>query len=199
LLSPDYLTKVFASISKNQPDIMGGPVYPFFDHPKPWWFKDKYEIKKFESESCFSKTCRVTGCNFIIRKDVLERSGMFDPNYGMSGNVLRLGEEAKVLDDYRRTTPEGEQRVYYDLDCSVKHYVPEFKMHVGYVLKRHYLGGKTTMILTPRSTSKVVLELPLRVVWYAFRGVIDRDIIGGMRNICFQFGLLAGAFSRRGT
>jgi glycosyltransferase involved in cell wall biosynthesis len=196
-LSSSYLLSVKKTINENQPDILGGPVYPYYSSPKPRWFKDKFEIRKHEETSGFSTICRVSGGNFIIKREILFSLGMFDPEFGIVGNTLKLGEEAKVLDDYRRMTPKDKHRVYYDLDCFIEHYVPEFKMRAGYVLRRHYLSGKTAMILTPRSTSKVILELPLRVVWYAFRGIADRDIIGGMRNICFQIGLLAGAFSRQ--
>ncbi|MEW6572036.1 MAG: glycosyltransferase family 2 protein [Bacillota bacterium] len=196
ILPSEYLENVRQVIERFQPDILGGPVYPYYTSKKPRWFKDYYAIRKNEEQSCFSTRCRITGCNFIIRKALLENLGMFDVDLGMKGNKLGLGEEALVLDTYRRKTPAGEQRVYYALECYVLHHVPDYKMKLSYVLARQYCGGKMTMRLRPKSVLQVILELPLRTMWYIIGGVARRDCVGILRNIVFQLGLVAGAFSK---
>jgi glycosyltransferase involved in cell wall biosynthesis len=143
MVPKDYLFQLLGVIQKHSPDIIGGPVFPYYDTPKPRWFKDEYEIKRFEDSSGFSATCRVTGANFTIRKDVLVKLGKFDVNLGMKGNQLRLGEERAVLESYRRQTPLAQQRVYYALEVYVNHYVPAYKMTLRYMIRRSYQAGRT--------------------------------------------------------
>ncbi|MEW6572038.1 MAG: glycosyltransferase family 2 protein [Bacillota bacterium] len=195
IVPPEYLTKVRDVIVTYEPDIFGGPIYPYYVTRKPKWFKDSYQIRKYEEYSCFSKTCRVTGCNFIIRKELLENLGMFDVDLGMKGDRIGLGEEAKVLDDYRRKTPPSEQRVYYSLECKVLHLVPDYKMKLSYVLLRQYHVGKMSMKLSPRNVLREVIELPLRIVLYTIKGVRSKDYVETLRNISFQLGIISGAFN----
>jgi len=141
MVPPDYIHQVLSVWDQFAPDIMGGPVYPYYTDEKPGWFRDSYETKCYEKNSGFSKTCRITGANFIIRKDILKNVGLFDKNLGMKGDTLGLGEEAKVLDTYRLQTPVAEQKVFYSLEVFVYHHVPKNKMCISYFLNRKYSGG----------------------------------------------------------
>lgn len=138
----DYINNLMNVIEKYSPDIFGGPVYPYYTTKKPWWFSDEYEIRKYADQSGFSRTCNVSGGNFIIKKDILLKLGMFDPNYGVVGNKLAFMEERKVLDIYRKLFIGETQKVYYSLECPILHHVPKEKMRIGYILKRRFLAGK---------------------------------------------------------
>ena len=139
---PAYLSSVLNMIDKHHPDIIGGPIYPYYTDTKPRWFKDAHETRKYAAESGFSATCRVSGSNFIIRNELLRKLGGFDVALGMKGKHLGIGEEAKVLDLYRLRTPEHDQRVYYSLECHVRHHTPAHRMKLGYVLRRSFLSGR---------------------------------------------------------
>ena len=138
----DYLENVMQVISKYSPDIMGGPVYPYYNTPKPWWFRDEFEIRKYKTESGFCTRCGISGGNFIIRKHLLGTLGLFDSGYGMSGGKLGMLDERKVLETYRASIPSEQQRVYYSLECFVNHYTPSEKMRLRYILKRSFVAGK---------------------------------------------------------
>jgi glycosyltransferase involved in cell wall biosynthesis len=141
VLPEDYLKNVVQVIRDDSPDIMGGPVYPYYTSPKPWWFRDEFEIRKYESQSGFSRQCGMSGGNFIIRKSVLEQLGLFDPGYGMSQGKLGMLDEAKTLTLYRTLTPAEQQKVYYSLECYIKHHTPKEKMQLAYMVKRRYITG----------------------------------------------------------
>ncbi|MDP3879960.1 MAG: glycosyltransferase family 2 protein [Dehalococcoidales bacterium] len=141
---PHYLMSVTRIIEDHSPDIMGGPVYPYYTSKKPRWFKDEYEIREYETQSGFSRTCSISGGNYIIKKRILESLGLFDVNLGMRGNSIGIGEERKVLETYRATTPEDAQKVYYALECYVKHHVPAYKMKISYIMKRCYASGRSS-------------------------------------------------------
>jgi glucosyl-dolichyl phosphate glucuronosyltransferase len=163
IMPPDYLAQVIDVINRHQPDILGGPVCPFYTSPKPRWWRDEFEFRCYTPASGFSATCRVTGVNFIIRRDLLPRLGMFSPELGMVGATLGLGEEAKVLDTYRAITPAQDQKVYYAHECYLYHHVPDWKMRFGYMVRRSYVNGRTKIRLT-RTGRAVTLGFLVRDV-----------------------------------
>jgi glycosyltransferase involved in cell wall biosynthesis len=182
-LPPTYLSCVLDTLERNQPDLLGGPVYPFYTEAKPGWFKDRYEIRKYAEASGFSTTCGVSGMNFVIRKDVLLRLGGFDPSLGMRGTEQGFGEERKVLETYRTLTPVSEQRVYYDLDCAVLHHVPRYKMRRRYLLGRGFRGGRMLVVVTgrgatPRSFGSLLVHYPR-----SFANVLRGSAADGWRHL----------------
>jgi glycosyltransferase involved in cell wall biosynthesis/ubiquinone/menaquinone biosynthesis C-methylase UbiE len=151
---PDYLWNVYLKLVEKRPDILGGPIYPYYTSRKPAWFKDEYEIRLNAKESGWSANCRISGSNYVIRKDLLRDLGLFDPRLGMVGGQVRLGEEREVLNKYRATRPAAEQKVYYDLDCIVYHHVPREKMSGRNFLKRHYAAGRAKADLEGRTRER---------------------------------------------
>ncbi len=141
IIPTDYLENVLHVVAKHAPDIIGGPIYPYYTSPKPRWFRDEFEIRKYEEQSGFSTRCSVSGGNFIIGKSVLASLGLFDPDYGITKGRLNMLDDAKVLALYRSQTPLGQQKVYYSLECYVKHHTPREKMRLFYILKRRYMTG----------------------------------------------------------
>ncbi|MBI4603735.1 MAG: glycosyltransferase family 2 protein [Planctomycetes bacterium] len=137
---PAYLLKAYRTIVLHDPDIMGGPIYPYYTDPKPGWFKDEYEVRHHAEETGWSASCSVSGSSFIVRRTLLRELGMFDPSLGMVGDKVRLGEERAVLNRYRLRPPE-KQKVYYHIGCIVYHHVPREKMRPRYLLKRYYVAG----------------------------------------------------------
>ena len=143
---PCYLRNVFHVIDEHNPDIFGGPVFPFYTSPKPFWFQDALEIRQHANVSGFSD-CPISGGNFVIRSELLKQLGMFSLDYGMVGAKLRLGEERELLERYKRHTLEKDQRVYYSLECFVYHHVPARKMTIRSFMARAYASGKMKAML----------------------------------------------------
>jgi len=205
-IPPDYLRNVAACLLMNTPDLMGGPVYPYYTTPRPDWFRDAYETKKFAEVSGFYRHTRLTGANFIIRKDVLGKVGFFDPARGMQGNKYVIGDERKVLDTYRHIVPEGQQRIYYALECPVFHHVDPRKLRFHYFLYRFYVSAfSNTMIRfelglpypSPGEFLKEILWMPrnlLTALWRE-RGKKDpaqRDYPLAVSRTAAKLGNLAG-------
>lgn len=142
IVPQDYLWSLLCILKEKEPDILGGPIFPYYLDQKPPWFRDTYEIRKHGDSSGFSTHCRVSGGNFVIRKSILKKIGLFDVNLGMKGSQLGLNEDAKVLDTYRLNTPINLQKVYYALECYTKHYVSPYKMKISYIFKRGYISGR---------------------------------------------------------
>jgi glycosyltransferase involved in cell wall biosynthesis len=149
--SEKYLDSVHHILNKQSPDIVSGPIFPYYTTPKPEWFRDEFEIRQHSLLSGMNLKCSVSGGNFIIRKDLLAELGMFSPKYGMVGNKTRLGDEKAILLSYRATRSVEVQRVYYSQECLVFHHVPPQKMHPTYFAKRGYFSGRALVTLKKES------------------------------------------------
>jgi glucosyl-dolichyl phosphate glucuronosyltransferase len=204
----EYLSNVLKVVNQYSPDIMGGPVYPYYTSKKPEWFKDEYEIRKNADESGFCKNCNISGGNFIIKKSVLEKLGMFDPSYGMIGNKLRMFEERRVLEKYRAATPESKQKVYYALECFIKHHVPEYKMKISYLVKRSFQGGKglseIDIQITHNNSVKDAIQSKSLMKQLTYisdkikqKGIRNLDYVAGLRFVSVSLGKLVGIVTHK--
>ena len=199
---PNYLRSLFEVILYYQPDIFGGPVYPYYTDSKPWWFRDEYEIRKHTDKSGFSKLCKVSGGNFGIKKSILIQLGLFDPSLGMQGGKIGMCEETKVLETYRMKTSLFHQRVYYSLELFIYHYTPKEKMSVGYILKRNMEAGRSSIFMhvsmgrygrsalllrAKTKFKKACLKLFQEIVQ---QGPLKADYVDAMRDVAYALGML---------
>lgn len=100
-------------IAERSPEIFGGPFLPFYDLPKPDWFKDEYgsrvlagaarELDVYET---------LSGSNFFILRGLLEKHGGFKSEFGMTGNKIAYGEESELQIRIRQADPSV--RSFYD-------------------------------------------------------------------------------------
>lgn len=141
-LPVNYIENVVQVITEHSPDIFGGPVYPIYISPRPWWFTDALAIRKSEKQSGLSRYGGISGGNFIIRKSLLKNLGLFDPDYGFKGGKLGMLDERKVLETYRYQTAPEQQKVYYSLECYINHHTPPDKMRFVYMLRRYFVAGE---------------------------------------------------------
>lgn len=123
------------------PDCLGGPIFPFYTSSKPIWFEDKYEIRRDWRAPRYLKTGEsFSGSNMIWQKKVLDSLNGFDPNVGVIGNTLRLGGETIVFS--KLWSMRENVKLYFSRDLIVRHWVPDFKMTIGYRIKRNLAMGQ---------------------------------------------------------
>ena len=135
-----YISNVLTALMDESPDILGGPIFPFYVSEKPWWFKDNYETRCHSSKSGYAD-CPISGGNYVIKKDLLVALGGFSSDFGMVATTLSLGEDRELLERYRAATPADKRKIFYSLECSVKHLVPAHKMTISYFIKRAFSSG----------------------------------------------------------
>jgi glycosyltransferase involved in cell wall biosynthesis len=199
----EYFEQILSLLDMHKPDILGGPIYPYYLAPKPRWFRDEWEIRRYAKQSGFATIGGISGSNYVIRKDVLKQLGMFDPSLGMRGDELGLGEDRKVLETYRNTVPLEKQRVYYALECPMLHLTPAVKLRPGYLARRHFAAGRLAVTVKGRGQTfgeamRSLGRLP-RAVYVKHLNVRDKgwagvDPVEAIRRCIFEFGLLYEAF-----
>lgn len=146
LPGPEYLQNLMAVLVRHSPDIAGGPVLPFYTSPKPFWFQDELEVRQHARGTGFFD-CPVSGGNFIIRRELLLKLGMFSTDYGMLGGQLRLGEERNLIERYRAANAPTDRKIYYSQNCFIYHHVPSEKMRIGYFVRRAFESGRLKVAL----------------------------------------------------
>ena len=173
--SRSWVGAVIDITARSTVDIFGGPYSPFYTSPKPRWFDDKWgaghpDLKDGLQPApiCFS------GGNMGWRVSLLNEMGGFDPNLGMKGNALRLGEET-ALQVAIRNKHSG-ARFEFSGAMHMRHHVPSSKMTLRYIYQRNFTYGRQLKDIDPREfmrlsslrcfleTSKIGLPLALRLL-----------------------------------
>ena len=136
----DWMANVFAVIEAQTPDVLGGPIYPYYETEKPLWFKDEYEIRLIQNHSGWLAEGHLSGSNMIFRRELFDEMGGFDTDYGMTAGRLSYGEDTEII---KRARAQG-KKIYYSLDIAVQHHVPQHKMDLFYAMTAAFRNGKAT-------------------------------------------------------
>jgi glycosyltransferase involved in cell wall biosynthesis len=130
--------------ARPSPQVVGGPIRPLYDAPKPPWFQDKYETRTWgDAARSLQRGESFSGSNMIWNRAVIERVGGFNPSLGMKGRELSVGEESAAFDRLWRLV---EQPVlWYDPDLIVYHWTDPNKMRPAYYLQRAFAAGQASV------------------------------------------------------
>jgi glucosyl-dolichyl phosphate glucuronosyltransferase len=150
----DWIEVALRVSAEQHPDIFGGPYLPWYDSPKPNWFKDSYEIrKKFDHALYLPPDKGLSGSNIFFKRETFNVTGLFDPRLGMSGTRIGLGEEMQLQ---VIANAHGLTR-YYTPELVIHNLVLPEKMTLGYIFRRRLAGGYMDNLVSPeqqRSTGK---------------------------------------------
>jgi len=164
---PDWLSKVLETIESGAVnlDAFGGPIYPFYNSPKPTWFKDEWEIRSWGPDARYlDRHETLAGSNMIISRSVFKELGGFDETLSVTGTKLRLGGETEFF--MRLHAARRVPCIYYRPDMIVTHGVPRSRMPIRYRLRRAYASGKASYgcrAWSRRELLTLLLVAPARV------------------------------------
>ena len=146
-LDKDWVSKALSVIERLSPDIFGGPVFPYYDAPKPAWFLDKYATFGYWGDSTHPlvKDEYLSGNNIVFKKTLLEKLGGFNPRLGMRGYSLGYHEEAEVVK--KALEQIQDVNILYVPEISLHHLVPSQKMLLRWHIRRSYCIAKSNIIL----------------------------------------------------
>ena len=125
------------------PAAFGGPYYPFYNSPKPYWWEDRYGSFEQSQESRLLRPREyLRGGNIFFRRSVLEDMSGFETSLGMSGEKLGYGEETALQRAIRATMPD--ELIYYDTKLYVDHLVRPEKMTLRWAVKSWFVNGRSS-------------------------------------------------------
>lgn len=145
-LPSDWMAKAQAIIGCHEPDLFGGPANAFLPTDAPQWFKPEYGRRGDMGETGWITKGYIIGCNFFIKKTLLEAYGGFDTRLGMKGNQIGYHEETALV---RRAFSEG-RKVYFDKELIVWDHIPKQKMELLHAMLSNYRAGKDGIGMWPQ-------------------------------------------------
>ena len=141
----------------NSTDAMcsGGKIIPKFITSPPNWMKPPLwhllgvldlgeKIREFNYPSNFP-----VGANMAFRREVFDRYGIFDPDFGVLGNI---GIDADETDICYKIQRDG-KRLLYCPDALAYHCIEEDKMNWRWMIRRAYTAGKGSAMVQLKHNS----------------------------------------------
>ena len=151
VVMPTWSTAVLLAFETPDVAMVGGKNLPEFECDPPQWLMEFWQEnrrgeRKFGPLSIIDLGNEVKeinpkmiwGCNFSIRKSVLEAAGGFHPD-SMPEELIHLrGDGETYVSEY--VSGAGLKAVYHPM-ASVYHYVPKSRMTHAYLQRRYFNQG----------------------------------------------------------
>jgi glycosyltransferase involved in cell wall biosynthesis len=145
-LPPEWLEIARSIIGEQAPEAFGGPILPFYDSPKPVWYRDDYASVVLSSvPRMLSPDEYLIGANMFFKKALLEQTRGFDPRFGMAGGKIAYGEETNLQIMMRKMNPGI--GILYDPRLSVFHLARKERMTIKNIFLHKYSAGRDNGII----------------------------------------------------
>jgi glycosyltransferase involved in cell wall biosynthesis len=177
-LPPEWLETARSIIGEPAPEIFGGPILPFYDSPKPAWYKDEYaSVVLSNVPRMLSSNEYLIGANMFYKKSLLGQTRGFDPRFGMAGDKIAYGEETHLQITMRNMNPGI--GIFYDPRLSVFHLARKERMTIRNIFFHKYSAGRDNGIVffkrdaVPKkniflSIGYDLIRVPLLSLYYLF-------------------------------
>lgn len=149
---PGWLEGIAMSFTDDQVGLVGGKNLPNYESPPPAWLEKfwvtvqegKYityfSLLDFGDEIRVVNPQYVFGCNFSVRKSIVQDAKGFHPDALPSSMIRYRGDgETHVARHAQRMG----YKAIYNPNASVMHWVPTSRMNFEYLLKRSFAEGIT--------------------------------------------------------
>jgi GT2 family glycosyltransferase len=196
IASPDWLEQMISAAEATGADIVGGPVFPHFDDAQK---------RGLRRHPAFAPAYRISGpvpviygCgNCLIRRPVFERVGA--PTFDLRFNFLGGGD----TDFFFRCLRLG-MRFHWVAEARISETVPPGRTKLGWLVTRglrigainYHVQRKATPTVWSRAklTLKLLLALPLSLVYAARAALTERERIIAMHPMTVAVGSVLAAF-----
>lgn len=178
---PGWLESVLEGFRDPKVSLVGGNDLPNFEKDPPAWLKRLWQRKCEHGQALGALSIiqfadgiypidpnYVWGCNFSVRRSVLEACGGFHPD-GMPSELLRFRGDGES--HVTRFVAASNERALFHSGASVRHFVPASRMTPEYFGKRYFAQGISDSYSEFRSrsvgNSAGIKTLPLLRSWVA--------------------------------
>jgi glycosyltransferase involved in cell wall biosynthesis len=168
IVHKDWLYYIIDTFRRNNADLVGGKILPYWPCKPPKWIYYSYIIGKLsllnfgDSEiRILSRNQDFNGCNMGFKKDELVKAGLFNINLGRKGTQLLAGEETELFYKFF----DSGKIIYYQPNAVIYHTILPERFKKSFFRKRCFDGGKTVVRLKKvPNTGPLLFNIPLYIV-----------------------------------
>lgn len=137
---PGWVSALLNDFQQYSPDFAGGPIYPLYRSPKPYWYKDEWEIRAYHGDKPKKVDSYFSGGNFLVKRDLAIKLGGFNEGLGMAGGKIAYGEETDLMIRAKEINPK--LNTMYFPNAAVKHEVRANKMAIRWCIQSSWATGR---------------------------------------------------------
>ena len=152
MIESDYITNLQKHLSEHpEAGAFGGQIEPFFEDGEPDWYS-KWSmgfvsaIDRGKEVHVFPANKFPIGANMGIKREVIEKVGLFNTELGRTGNNLLAGEEKDL---FNRIRAAGYDILYFP-NIGVKHCIPGRRTTYEFVKRLAYGVGVSERLRTKK-------------------------------------------------
>lgn len=174
---PTWLESIYQVFeSKQKVALVGGKNLPDFHGPVPFFIQVMWNkmtslgrsipdlsILDFGEEEKVIPAFHVYGCNFSIRKKILEETQGFHPDGMPFERIEYRGDGESYVSNW---IEENGYKAYYHPGASVYHAVTKDRLSEDYFIKRRYTQGISDAYSDLRAGTKATFQSKLGVKYY---------------------------------
>lgn len=154
-LQAGYIDRALWVIENFDFDCFGGMYYAWHLFEKPKWMNDNFGTKTPLRETVGGiEASKLSGGNFLIKKEILKRVNGFPTNFGMTGRKLAYGEENVVQ---VRLLERG-YKLGFDPELKVDHAVLSHKLKLWWQLKNEFAHGRDRFMVSPLPLTDILIN-----------------------------------------
>lgn len=160
MIEEDYIANLKGHLA-NHPDAaaFGGQIEPFFEDGEPNWYSKwamgfVSALDRGNKVHIFPDNKFPIGANMGIRRDVIDKVGLFNTELGRIGNNLLAGEEKDLFNRIRKA---GGTILYFP-NIGVKHCIPVKRTTIDFVMHLAYGIGVSERLRTRKEGRKAYFK-----------------------------------------
>lgn len=137
---PRWVETILQVIRDEQPDLCGGPFFPYYLGRKPAWFLDAYNSSsKGDQARPLGEQEFLSGTNMIWRRSVVEELGGFGEGVGLVARGFTRGDETHLIMAARKRLPSF--KAFYHPSIIVYHLTRDEWFSLRYWLRCSFAQG----------------------------------------------------------
>ncbi|HEV2915720.1 MAG TPA: glycosyltransferase family 2 protein [Pyrinomonadaceae bacterium] len=138
--APGWIENIRRVIRDEQPDLTGGPIFPYYITEKPAWFQDAYNMDyKGDAPRPLEEGEFLNGSNMVWRRSVVEHLGRFNAKLGLMARGLARGDETSLMIQAREEIPNF--KAFYHPEIIVYHLTRPETFSLWYWARRSFSQG----------------------------------------------------------
>jgi glucosyl-dolichyl phosphate glucuronosyltransferase len=148
-----WIENICRVIEAQQPDLLGGPIFPYYTTAKPAWFSDTYNMDfKGDEPRPLTEQEFLSGSNMVWRRSLVEHLGGFNAQVGLMERGLARGDETDLMVQARRSI-EG-FKAFYHPEIIVYHLTRPENFSLWYWARRFFSQGNHDREMWSSSTAR---------------------------------------------